>query len=128
VPKIDALAMQDRHSKVYSIAQECSVSEPPVLVILHDHLSMSEVISHWVQTMLIPFQKHWKFQISDRNFRPYEAYPQTFFSRIVTSEGNMDPSLESRNKTEVHAMENIIVHHSQVLNTLLAVKSMLMMF
>jgi hypothetical protein len=89
---------------------------------------MSEVISHWVVTMLIPFQKHRKVQISDTNFRLYEACPQTFFSRIVTGEGNMDLSLESRNKIEVHAMENIMVHHSLVLNTLLAVKIMPMMF
>jgi hypothetical protein len=59
--------MPDRGLKACMIARECNMLKPSVLAILHDHLGMLKVNSHWVLRMLTPLQKQCSIQFSKEN-------------------------------------------------------------
>jgi hypothetical protein len=71
--KNEDLIMQDRCLKVTRNAQECSMSEPFNMVILHKHLGMSKVSSHWVPKMLTPLQKQCRVQFFEENLGFYDS-------------------------------------------------------
>jgi hypothetical protein len=63
------------------------VEEVSVLAaILHDRMGMLEASSCRVPKMLTPLQKQCMIKSSEKNFRLYEADPETFLWRIVTGD------------------------------------------
>jgi hypothetical protein len=89
------------------IADDVGISQATVLKNLHEDLAMNKVLARWIPKLLNPGQKLCRQPICQENLRVL-ADDKELSSKIVTSDETLGVSLESTDKTRIHAVGPLV--------------------
>lgn len=84
IKKIHSIVLNDHKVKLREIAAQTRISTERVGFILHEHLKMRKLCSHWVPHSLTLDQKENRVCISKHNLKIFKRDPNAFLNRFVT--------------------------------------------
>ena len=100
VAKVEEMVMANRKVTVQEITESLNISIGSVSTIIHDHLKMTKVASHWVPKKLTDDQKACRVRISEECLRRYHEEGEAFLDSIVTEDESWFPLFSPESKRQ----------------------------
>ena len=100
VAKVEEMVMANRKITVQEITESLNISNGSIFTIIHDHLKMTKVASHWVPKKLTDDQKTCRVSISEECLRRYQEEGEAFLDSIVTEDESWFPLFSPESKRQ----------------------------
>ena len=91
VAKMEEMVMANRKITIHEITESLNISNGSGFTIVHDHLQMMKVASHWVPKKVTDDQKTCRASISEECLRRYREEGEAFLDSIVTVDESSFP-------------------------------------